>query len=153
MNRLWLSPIYIPELIRLLNDLETNPGPKIVDPTKTIAAPYIQGDVEVFGTANAGTQCVAMSLSALVYNFGNPIACSADLVQIMNTGNDMYSALSQSCKQWLLLLTDLPVMVNLSDINYQLTYSESYRGLYLTKGCFVLKFELKTLGLVYNGFI
>ena len=66
MNRLWLSPIYIPELIRLLNDLETKPGPKIVDPTKTIAAPYSQGDVEVFGTANAGTQCVAMSLSALV---------------------------------------------------------------------------------------
>ena len=64
----------------------------------------------------------------------------------------MYSALSQSCKQGLLLLTDLPVMVNVSDINYQLTYSESYGGLYLTKGCFVLTFELKTLGLVYNGF-
>ena len=149
MNRLWLSQIYIPELIRLLNDLETNPGPRIVNPTKTIAAPYSQGDVEVFGTANAGTQCVAMSLSALVYNFRNPITCSADLVQIMNTGNDMYSALSQSCKQGLLLLTDLPVMVNLRDINYQL----SYGGLYLTKGCFVLKFELKTLGLVYYGFI
>ena len=26
-------------------------------------------------------------------------------------------------------MTDLPVMVNLSDINYQLTYSESYSGL------------------------
>ena len=43
-----------------------NPGPGIVDPTKTIAAPYSQGNVEVFGTANAGTQRVAMSLSALV---------------------------------------------------------------------------------------
>ena len=96
--------------------------------------------------------CGNVSVSTC-YNFGNPIACSADLVQIMNTGNDMYSALSQSCKQRLLLLIDLPVMVNLSDINYQLTYSESYGGLYLTKGCFVLKFELKTLGLVYDGFI
>ena len=134
MNRLWLTQIYlyrfyIPELIRLANDVETNPGPGIVDPTKTIAAPYSQGDVEVFGTANAGTQCVAMSLSALVYNFRNPITSSADLVQIMNIGNNMYSALSQSCRQGLLLLTDLPVMVNLSDINYQLTYSESYSGL------------------------
>ena len=41
----------------------------------------------------------------------------------------MYSALSQTCRQWLLLLTDLPVMNNFSDINYQLTYSESYSGL------------------------
>ena len=101
---------------------------------------------------NAGTQCVAMSLSALVYNLRNPITCSADLVQIMTMGNDMYSALSQSYKQGLLLLTDLPVMVNLSYINYKLTYSESYSGLYLTKCCFVLKFELKTRGLVYNAF-
>ena len=96
---------------------------------KTIAAPYSQGNVEIFGTANAGTQCVAMSLSALVFNFRNSITSSADLVQIMNIGNNMYSALSQSAKQGLLLLTDLPCMVNLCDTNYQLTYSESYSGL------------------------
>ena len=36
---------------------------------------------------------------------------SADLVQIINIGNNMYSALSQSYKQGLLFLTDLPVMV------------------------------------------
>ena len=47
----------------------------------------------------------------------------------MNTGNNVYTALSQSCKQGFLLLADLPFMVNLSDINYQLTYSESYSGL------------------------
>ena len=70
-----------------------------------------------------------MSLSALVYGFRNPATSSADLVQIMNVGNNMYSALSQSCKQGLLLLTDLPVMVILSDINYYLTDSESYSGL------------------------
>ena len=134
MNRLWLTQIYlyrfyIPELIRLANDVETNPGPGIVDPTKTIAAPYSQGNIEIFGATNAGTQCVAMSLSALVYSFRNPITSSADLVQIMNIGNNMYSALSQSCKQGLLLLTDLPVRINLGDINYQLIYSESYSGL------------------------
>ena len=36
MNRLWLTKIYlhrwyIPDLIRLANDIETNPGPAIVD--------------------------------------------------------------------------------------------------------------------------
>ena len=71
---------------------------------------------------------MAMSLSALVFNFRNSITSSADLVQIMNIGNNMYSALSQSAKQGLLLLTDLPCMVNLCDTNYQLTYSESYSG-------------------------
>ena len=84
-------------------------------------------NVEVFGMANAGAQCVSMALSALVYNFRIPITSSADLVQIMNTVY-MYTPLSQSCKQGFLLLADLPFMVNLSDINYQLTYSESYRG-------------------------
>ena len=57
---------------------------------------------------------MAMSLSAHVYNFRNPITSSADLVQIINIGNNMYSALSQSCKYGVLFLTDLPVMVNLS---------------------------------------
>ena len=38
-----------------------------VDPTKTIQAPYSQGDVLVFGQ-NAGQQCVAMSLCALIYH-------------------------------------------------------------------------------------
>ena len=70
-----------------------------------------------------------MCLSALVFNFRNSITSSADLVQIMNIGNNMYSALSQSAKQGLLLLTDLSCMVNLCNINYQLTYSESYSGL------------------------
>ena len=87
----------------LSTDVERNPGPGIVDPTKTIAAPYSQSNVEIFGTANAGTQCVAMSLSALVFNFRNSITSSADLVQIMNIGNNMYSALSQSAKQGLLV--------------------------------------------------
>lgn len=54
---------------RLLNDIEKNPGPLMhgVDPTKTIQAPYSQGDVHVFGQ-NAGQQCVAMSLCALIYH-------------------------------------------------------------------------------------
>ena len=93
ISRLWLTQIYlyrfyIPELIRLVIDVQTNSGPGFVDPTKTIAAPY--------GKECKHTMFAAMSLSALVYNFRNPITSSADLVQIMNIGNNVYSALSQS---------------------------------------------------------
>ena len=47
----------------LSGDIETNPGPVFVEPSKTIQAPYSQGNVDVFGT-NAGQQCVPMSLCA-----------------------------------------------------------------------------------------
>ena len=71
MNLLWFTQFYlycfyIPELIRLANNVETNPALGIVDPTKTIAAPYSQGNVKVFGTANSGTQCVTMPLSSCI---------------------------------------------------------------------------------------
>ena len=53
---------------KLSNDIEKNPGPSVyVDATKTIHAPYCQGNVVVFGE-NAGQQCVAMSLCALLYS-------------------------------------------------------------------------------------
>ena len=48
--------------------IEKNPGPSVyVDATKTVHAPYYQGYVAVFG-GNAGQQCVAKSLCALIYN-------------------------------------------------------------------------------------
>ena len=55
--------------INLCNDIETNPGPPMnnIDPTLTVKAPYSQGYITIFG-ANAGQQCVAMSLCALIYN-------------------------------------------------------------------------------------
>ena len=37
----------------LSRDIETNPGPSFVDPSKTIVTPYSQGNVEIFGH-NAG---------------------------------------------------------------------------------------------------
>ena len=48
MNHLWLTQIYlyhwyVPDLIRLPNDIETNPSPAVVDnigSSKTICAPY-----------------------------------------------------------------------------------------------------------------
>ena len=64
-TKIYLYRFYIPELIsRLANDVQlNNPGPGIANPTKTIAAPYSQGNVEVFGTANAVTQRVAIDVS------------------------------------------------------------------------------------------
>ena len=53
MNRLWFTQIYlyrwyIPDLIRLANDMETNPGPAVVDDidsSKTICAPYSSSNI------------------------------------------------------------------------------------------------------------
>jgi len=80
----------------LSRDVETNPGP--VDGSKTIKAPYSQDNVTLFGL-NAGSQCVAMSLSALIYNHRNAIVSSRDLQNVMNIGNELYSSLSRLSKQ------------------------------------------------------
>ena len=64
----------------------------------------------------------------------------------------MYSALSQSCKY--LLLTDLPVMGNLCDINYQLTYSESYSGLLNNAPSIIADFPyVSSLSAAFNSLV
>jgi hypothetical protein len=55
----------------LSRDIEKNPRPVIV-PSKTICAPYSQGNVALFGS-NAGSQRVAISLCALIYNCRNGV--------------------------------------------------------------------------------
>ena len=97
----------------------------LVDPRKTIKAPYSQGDVVVFGQ-NPGQQCVAMSLCALMYHNMKGIGNPNDLKQIMHIGNQLYSSLSQLSRQSFLLLTDLPSMLTVLEEDYQLEYSESY---------------------------
>ena len=77
---------------------------------------------------NAGTQCVAMSLASLIYNKRNGIVSSMDLVNIMNIGNELYSGLSSLSRQSYLLLTEVPEMIIVCDITYQLQYSPSYTG-------------------------
>ena len=77
---------------------------------------------------NAGTQSVAMSFSSLIYNKRNSIVSSMDLVNIMNIGNELYSGLSSLSSQSYLLLTDVPEMIIVFNINYQLQYSPSYTG-------------------------
>lgn len=113
-------------ILKLCNDIETNPGPPI-NRSLTIKAPYSQGDVTIFGT-NVGQQCVSMSLCALVYNNIRGINNYNDLVQIMNIGNELYSILSQSTGKSFLTLTELPSVISMLEENYQLKDSESYTG-------------------------
>ena len=98
-----------------------------IDPTLTVKASYSQGDITVFG-ANGGKQCVAMSLCALVYNNIKGINTCNDLVQVMETGNELHSTLSQCTEQVYLMQSELPAMIAMSEKNYQLNYSESYTG-------------------------
>ena len=62
--------MYIPLLLRMANDVEENTGPTIygvVDPSKTICADFSHGNTKNF-RQNAGKQCVAMSLTSIIYN-------------------------------------------------------------------------------------
>ena len=112
---------------KLAGDIETNPGPFVVDPSKTIHAPYSQGNSFVFGS-NAGKQCVAISLIAILFDFIYSIRSSSGLKEIMNVGNELYTRLSQSAGQDLLMLTELLEVLCLRDIMYRLEYSDSYFG-------------------------
>ena len=94
--------------IKLSTDIEKNPGPSVeVDATKTIHASYCQGNVVVFGE-NAGQQCVAMSLCALIYSKIRRITSVDDMIQIITVGNQLYSSLSCLARQPMLMLTELP---------------------------------------------
>ena len=110
---------------KLSGDIETNPGPFVVDPSRTICAPYSQGNSLVFGS-NAGKQCVAMSLIAILFHFIYSIRSSSDLIEIMNVGNELHTRLSQSTGQDLLMLTELHELLCLRDTMYRLQYSDSY---------------------------
>ena len=69
-----------------------------------------------------------MLLCALVYNFTSPVTSSADLKDIMNIGNELYSFLSRLHNQDFVLLTELPNMVTVFETNYQIQHSPSYTG-------------------------
>ena len=99
----------------------------LVDPRKIIKAPYSQGDVVVFGQ-NAGQQCVAMSLCALIYHNMKEIGNPNELKQIVHIGSKLYSSLSQLSRQSFLLLADLPSMLTVWEEDHQLEYSESHLG-------------------------
>ena len=112
----------------LCGDIETNPGPTFNNPSKTIHAPYSQGNVDIFGE-NAGRQCVPMSLCSLIYFYCSSSICdSSDLVSIMNLGNQLYSTLSRLSKQMYFLLDELPTVITVEDTDYSIELSQSYTG-------------------------
>ena len=79
---------------KLSTDIKKNPRLTVyVDATKTIHVLYCQGNVVVFGE-NAGQQCVAMSLCALIYSKIRRITSVNDMIQIMTAGNQLNSSLS-----------------------------------------------------------
>ena len=95
----------------------------LIDPNKTIKAPYSQCNVAVFGS-NAGQECVPMSLFVEFTKNNKVINSCDDLVQIMDIGNQIYSMLSQSTGQSFLMLTELPSIFKV----FESEYSESYTG-------------------------
>ncbi len=132
--RLWFTQMclyrfYIPLLIRLANDVEMNPGPfQVVDPSKTVRADYHQGDVSLFGQ-NAGKQCVAMCLTAVVYSFkGNASWCRDLLNEILIQGNVLYSHISNSIGKDFLLLSEIPSALSINDEDFAINFSRSFAG-------------------------
>ena len=67
---------------------------------------------------NAGKQCVAMSLSALIYNKIKEMQSCNDLIQIMEMSNQLCSTLSQCTGQVYVLPTELPSMIAMFEKNY-----------------------------------
>ena len=124
--------VYVPLRLTLANDVEENPGTsifEIVNTNNTVCADVSQGNQARFGD-NAGKQCVAMSLTAIVFKNIKGIFNwdSFVLNNILLYGNSLYSCIRASVKKDLLLLTDVPGMVSINEETYILTYSESLTG-------------------------
>ena len=73
---------------------------------------------------NAGKQCVAMSLTAIVHShLTNVNAWDFSFLNFMlRAGNSLYTCISSSINKDFLLLTDVPEMASVSDKIY-LQYS------------------------------
>ena len=80
------------------------------------------GNEALFGE-NAGKQCVAMSLTAIIYHQIEHISVwtSSTLNNILTIGNNLYISIRQSVQaNELLLLTDVPCIVSLYNKVYTL---------------------------------
>ena len=113
--------------------MEGNPGPTIfdiIDPTTTVSADSSQGNEALFGV-NAGKQCVAMSLTAILCRQIQDISLwtNSTLNNILVIGNNLYSSTRCSVRiNDYLLLTDVPDMVSIFDKVYSIQYSDSFTG-------------------------
>ena len=124
--------VFVPLLLRLSNDVEENPRPpifEIINSNNTVYVDFSQGSQSKFGD-NAGIQCVAMSLTAIIFKYIKHIYNwnSSDLNNILFHGYFLYGSIKRSVNKDFLLLTDVPSMVSINDKTYALTYSESLTG-------------------------
>ena len=130
---IYYNAVFVPLLLRLSNDVEENSGPKtindIVDPTCTIIADFNQGNELMFGV-NAGKQCVAMSLYAIVYKEIKQVNIWDRIIlnTILICGNSLYDIISHSINKSYLLLTDIPQFVDIENHVFHLQYSDSFSG-------------------------
>ena len=99
----------------------------IVDPTTTVCADFNQGN-RLFGFS-AGKQCVAMSLTAIVYNQLQTVSTwnSTSLNTILTNGNSLYIYISNSIGKDFLLLTEVPEIISLSK-GVVIIYGEGWGG-------------------------
>ena len=84
----------------MANDVEENPGPTVFDiiyPSETICA----GNTRQFGQ-NAGKQCVAMSLTAIIHTQVKDITTwdSSFLNTILSVGNNLYTCINNYIKNF-----------------------------------------------------
>ena len=133
VQMIYYHVVYVPLLLRLSNDVEENPGPRsindIVDPTYTVHADFNQGNELMFGM-NAGKQCVAMSLYAIVYKEIKSVNIWDRMMlnSILLCGNSLYGIITQNTNKTYLLLTDVPEYVDIENRVFNLQYSEAFLG-------------------------
>ena len=110
---------------KLCTDIKKNPGPSVyVDATKTINAPYCQGNVTVFGENCWTTMCRNDSLCALTYSKITKITSVDDMTHIMIVGIQLYSSLSLLARQSMLML-----MLMLTEFSGMVTVFEQFSNL------------------------
>ena len=82
---------------------------------------------------NAGKQCVAISLYAVVYKEIKSVNIWDMLMlnSILICGNSLYSIISQSMNKSYLLLTDIPQFVDIENHVFNLQYSDPFQGHYI----------------------
>ena len=83
----------------------------------------------MFGV-NAGKQCVAISLYAVVYKEIKSVNIWDRLMlnSILLSGNSLHSIISQSINKSYLLLIDIPEFVDIENHVFNLQYSDSISG-------------------------
>ena len=139
--------------------MELNPGPfSCADCSKTVTGDFHQGNVSLFGR-NSGKQCVAMCLTAVVYNFRTNASTWSrrNLNEIFLLGNSLYSHLSNFAIKDFLLLSDIPSALSINNEIFCVMFSHSSAGdLHMSgvRDCYVaLEVALNMLITEYNAIL